>query len=142
MPVGRGNRKPLKSTVISRSVVVARVNASLVLAFREISYKSKPFPPNTHTRDMSNSAGLNKEQLAHILDDRNTDANFADKFVGDEAVRQISEALSNNCSKTRVLLDRNCVGAAGASALGDMLKVGCRYTNKRINFWDLLSVSP
>lgn len=64
------------------------------------------------------------EELGRVLNDGTSDANFADKFVGDEAARRISEALSNNnCSKTRVLLDRNCVGADGATAVGDMLKV-------------------
>ncbi|CAM9542158.1 unnamed protein product, partial [Scytosiphon promiscuus] len=58
-----------------------------------------------------------------VLNDVSTDvANFADKFVGDEAVRQISDALASNCSKTRILLDRNCIGADGAAAIGDMLK--------------------
>lgn len=63
------------------------------------------------------------EELGRVLNDGTSDANFADKFVGDEAARRISGALSNNCSKTRVLLDRNCVGADGATAVGDMLKV-------------------
>lgn len=67
---------------------------------------------------------FNDEELVRVLNDGTSDANFADKFVGDEAARRISEALSNNnCSKTRVLLDRNCVGADGATAVGDMLKV-------------------
>lgn len=67
--------------------------------------------------------GLSGEELAHLLNDGSSDANFSDKFVGDDAVRQISEALARNNSKTRVFLDRNCVGVDGAAALGDMLKV-------------------
>lgn len=63
------------------------------------------------------------QELDRVLNDGTSDANFADKFVGDEAARRVSEALSNNCTKTRVLLDRNCVGADGAAALGGMLKV-------------------
>eukprot|EP00904_Undaria_pinnatifida_P004340 jgi/Undpi1/13907/HiC_scaffold_9.g03558.m1 len=72
---------------------------------------------------MPTSIGLDEGDLAGLLSDGSADANFADKFVGDEAVRQISDALASNCSKTRVFLDRNCVGADGAAALGDMLKV-------------------
>lgn len=65
-----------------------------------------------------------------VLNDVSTDvANFADKFVGDDAVRQISDALAGNCSKTRILLDRNCIGADGAAAIGDMLKA--RHTCAR-----------
>lgn len=72
---------------------------------------------------MSSTVRLADDEVDRLLNDGSTDANFADKFVGDEAVRQISDALASNCSKTRVLLDRNCVGADGAAALGDMLKV-------------------
>lgn len=74
-------------------------------------------------REMPTSIGLDEGDLAGLLNDGTAEANFADKFVGDEAVRQISDALASNCSKTRVFLDRNCVGADGAAALGDMLKV-------------------
>lgn len=72
---------------------------------------------------MPTSIDLDEGDLTGLLNGGTTDANFADKFVGDEAVRQISDALASNCSKTRVFLDRNCVGADGAAALGDMLKV-------------------
>lgn len=74
-------------------------------------------------REMPTSIGLDEGDLAGLLNDGTAEANFADKVVGDEAVRQISDALASNCSKTRVFLDRNCVGADGAAALGDMLKV-------------------
>lgn len=72
---------------------------------------------------MTNNSKIDEDELDRILNDGTSDANFADKFVGDEAVRQICQALTSNCSKTRVFLDRNCVGADGAAALGDMLKV-------------------
>lgn len=70
------------------------------------------------------AAGLDVEKVNRLLAKLDTpDANFADSFIGDAAVRQIADALFNNSSKTRVFLDRNCIGADGAAALGDMLKV-------------------
>lgn len=74
---------------------------------------------------MASSVRLAEDEVARLVADGSSEANFADKFVGDEAIRQISDALASNCSKTRILLDRNCVGADGAAALGDMLKVIC-----------------
>lgn len=71
---------------------------------------------------MSSGVRLADDEIAR-LDDGSIEANLSDRFVGDEAVRQISDALANNSTKTRVLLDRNCIGADGAAALGDMLKV-------------------
>lgn len=68
-------------------------------------------------------SSLAEEEITRLLNDGSAEANLSDRFVGDEAVRQISDALGSNCSKTRILLDRNCVGADGAAALGDMLKV-------------------
>lgn len=79
---------------------------------------------------MASSVRLPEDEVARLLTDGSTEANFADKFVGDEAIRQISIALASNCSKTRIFLDRNCVGADGAAALGDMLKVMCGITYK------------
>lgn len=80
--------------------------------------------------------GTDTEQIRQALSSSSPDANFADKFVGDEAARHISKALEDNVSKTRVFLDRNCIGAEGAAALGDMLKVGicepcCRLQRKQ-----------
>lgn len=71
---------------------------------------------------MASTVGL-EDEISRLLNDGSAEANLSDRFVGDEAVRQISDALASNCSKTRVLLDRNCVGTDGAAALGDMLKV-------------------
>lgn len=82
-------------------------------------------------REMPASIGLDEGNLTDQLNDGTADANFADKFVGDEAVRRISDALASNCSKTRVFLDRNCVGADGAAALGDMLKVRNRNSSRK-----------
>lgn len=85
---------------------------------------------------MASSVRLAEDEVGRLLADGSKEANFADKFVGDEAVRQISDELASNCSKTRILLDRNCVGADGAAALGDMLKVMCgiRYMPHKIQF--------
>lgn len=70
------------------------------------------------------AAVLDTEKVDRLLANQDTpDANFADSFIGDEAVWQITDALFNNSAKTRVFLDRNCIGAGGAAALGDMLKV-------------------
>ncbi|CAM9816556.1 unnamed protein product [Pylaiella littoralis] len=77
---------------------------------------------------MASSVRLAEDEVGRLLADGSKEANFADKFVGDEAVRQISDELASNCSKTRILLDRNCVGADGAAALGDMLKVNSSIT--------------
>ncbi|CAM9904207.1 unnamed protein product, partial [Choristocarpus tenellus] len=51
------------------------------------------------------------------------DANFAKAFVGDEVCRLICDVLCRNTSKTNIFLDRNCIGADGAAALANMLKV-------------------
>lgn len=75
---------------------------------------------------------LAEDEIARLLNDGSAEANLSDRFVGDEAVRQISDALASNCSKTRILLDRNCVGADGAAALGDMLKVRQSKKNEAI----------
>eukprot|EP00752_Nemacystus_decipiens_P006959 g6244.t1 len=72
---------------------------------------------------MTSTVGLVDGEISRLVNDGSQEANLSDRFVGDEAVRQISDALASNCSKTRILLDRNCVGADGAAALGDMLKV-------------------
>ncbi len=74
---------------------------------------------------MSSGVRLADDDIAR-LHDGSIEANLSDRFVGDEAVRQISDALANNSTKTRILLDRNCIGADGAAALGDMLKVRSR----------------
>lgn len=72
----------------------------------------------------SSAAALDTEEISRLLANSDApDANFADRFVGDETVRQISDALANDSSKSRVFLDRNCIGADGAAALGGMLKV-------------------
>lgn len=90
---------------------------------------------------MGTSVRLDDGEIARLLNDGSTDANFADKFVGEEAVRQISEALANNVSKTRVFLDRNCIGADGAAALGDMLKVSHFVTHEGITQTDVFVAS-
>lgn len=72
---------------------------------------------------MASSTEFDGLELGRVLNDGTADANFADKYVRDEAVRQIAAGLASDSTKTRVLLDRNCIGADGAAALGDMLKV-------------------
>ena len=72
---------------------------------------------------MADSARFDQKQIDRTLNDGSVDANFADKFVGDETVRRIATALTNDSRKKRLLLDRNCIGADGAAALGQMLKV-------------------
>lgn len=112
--------------VLSKPYPPAGIWNSLVFVPRILSRISGTAAPAAVARDareMPTSIGLDEGDLAGLLNDGSSDANFADKFVGDEAVRQISDALASNCSKTRVFLDRNCVGADGAAALGDMLKV-------------------
>lgn len=75
---------------------------------------------------MESGIGYDQEDIDKTLSDGSIDADFADKFVGDEVVRRIATALTNDSTKKRVLLDRNCIGADGAAALGEMLKVWLR----------------
>ncbi|CAM9533339.1 unnamed protein product, partial [Discosporangium mesarthrocarpum] len=60
--------------------------------------------------------------ISRILDSDGPEANFSNAFVGDEACRNICDALSNNSSKTRVFLASNCIHVDGASAVANMLK--------------------
>lgn len=72
---------------------------------------------------MEGSTGYDQEDIDRTLSNGSIDADFADKFVGNEVVRRIATALTHDSTKKRVLLDRNCIGADGAAALGEMLKV-------------------
>lgn len=88
---------------------------------------------------MASAVGLADDEISRLINDGSAEANLSDRFVGDEAVRQVSDALARNCSKTRILLDRNCVGADGAAALGDMLKV---RQSEKTKGRDLLTGDP
>lgn len=79
---------------------------------------------------MAHGTDLNDEEIRKVLDDDTPNADFAEKFIGDVTVRHIAIALTDNVSKTSLFLDRNCVGADGAAALGNLLKVGgmCNIT--------------
>lgn len=72
---------------------------------------------------MAHNVDLDEEEISRVINDNTFDANFADRFVGDKAVRKISNTLAFNVTKTRLFLDRNCVGADGATTLGELLKV-------------------